>query len=441
MKNISRKSISFLMLSAWLGASIQPVLAADNTSAATLSLSQAMSEAQNQSPDLKRVQAAQKEASWAPLEALSTNLPHLGITASHLLNAKFQVLDVGPGQQFSLVAPYSLASLDFSWTVFDGFRGINAFRASKKAASAADLELSRAKFALDETVRLRFYQALGAQILADVAQQNVRTLQDHVQKTRDILNRGSATKFDLLRVQVQLEEAQSEKTAADDNVVLARKNLALAMGMAEDNRPLNGMLPVPDEALLPADLKADFTERTDLEALRKRADAAENLHQASYGRWIPNLTFTAEKQYYNNINKDISGPYRDAYAVGLQLSWNVFDGGATLARNFQTHYQAQQAEAAAESATLRAPQEFETFKRRYLYNATLYRARRRALEMAQESVRLATLGYNAGTRTSTDVLDAELDLIRARAGIIRAQVDGSEALINLELAVGKGLTK
>jgi hypothetical protein len=58
MKNISRKSISFLMLSAWLGASIQPVLAADNTSAATLSLSQAMSEAQNQSPDLKRVQAA-----------------------------------------------------------------------------------------------------------------------------------------------------------------------------------------------------------------------------------------------------------------------------------------------------------------------------------------------------------------------------------------------
>src|SRR5205823_4906908 len=113
--------------------------------------------------------------------------------------------------------------------------------------------------------------------------------------------------------------------------------------------------------------------------------------------------------------------------------------GATIARNAQTHYQAQEAEAASESATLRAPQELETYKRRFLYNAALYRAKKRAVEFAQESVRLATLGYNAGTRTSTDVLDAELDLIRARAGVVRAQVDGSEALINLELAVGKGL--
>jgi outer membrane protein TolC len=446
VKVTSVKSISLLILSAWLSAwfsaGVPSAFAANEATSAenALGLSQAMNEARDQNPELKRAQAAQKEASWAPIEAISVNMPHFGITASHLFNAKFQVLNFNGGQ-VPLISPYSLASLDASWTVFDGLRGINSFRASKKAESAAELELSRAAFTLDETVRLRFYQALGAQILADVAQQNVRTLQDHLQKTREILNRGSATKFDLLRVQVQLEEAVSEKSAADDNVVLARKNLALAMGMADDIRPLTGSLPIPDEATLPGDLKADFSARTDIQALRKRADAAETLHQASYGAWIPSVTFTAEKQYYNNIDKDITSPYRDAYAVGVQLSWNVFDGGATLARNFESHYRAQQAEAAAESATLRAPQEFETYKRRYIYNASLYRARRRALEMAEESVRLATLGYNAGTRTSTDVLDAELDLIRARAGIVRAQVDGSESLINLELAVGKGLSK
>jgi outer membrane protein TolC len=423
------------ILSAWKNAQAAAVPATGN-----LTLSSAISEARSQSPDLKRVQAAEREASWAPLEAISTNLPHFSVTANHLINAKFQVLDFGT-TQFPLIAPYSLASMDVSWTVFDGFRGINAYRATRKLHSAAELELSRAGFSLDETVRLRFFQALGAQILADVAQQNVRTLEEHVKKTREILSRGSATKFDLLRVQVQLEEALSEKAGADDNVVLARKNLAVAMGLEDDARPLVGDLPVPEETALPADLKADFTARTDLEALRKRADAAETAHLASYGRWIPSVAFTAEKQYYNNVNKDLSGPYRDAYLVGVQLSWNVFDGGASLSKNFQTHYQAQQAEAAAESASLHAPQEFEIYKRRYLYNAGLYRAKRRALEMAQESVRLATLGYNAGTRTSTDVLDAELDLIRARAGVVRAQVDGADALINLELAVGKGLTK
>lgn len=450
MKDSKVASTLILILSAAVSSGAPNALAAEtvvqtgtSATAATegsLNLANAMNEARSKNPDLKRAQAAEGEASWAPLEALSGNLPHVQVTANHLFNAKFQVLDFAGGQ-VPLVAPYTLASIDLSWTVFDGFRSINAFRAAKKNASAAELQLSRTRFALDETVRLRFYQALGAQILADVAQQNVHTLQDHLQKTREILNRGSATKFDLLRVQVQLEEAVSEKSAADDNVVLARRNLALAMGMDNDNRALTGELPVPDEAVLPADLKADFADRTDLEALRKRAEAADNLHTASMGRWIPSVTFTAEKQYYNNIDKDITSPYRDAYAVGVGLTWNVFDGGATIARNAQTHYQAQEAEAAAESANLSAPQEFETFKRRYLYNSGLYRARRRAVDMAQESVRLATLGYNAGTRTSTDVLDAELDLIRARAGVVRAQVDGSEALINLELAVGKGLTK
>jgi outer membrane protein TolC len=255
------------------------------------------------------------------------------------------------------------------------------------------------------------------------------------------LKRGSATKFDLLRVQVQLEEAISDKIAADNNVVLARKNLAVVMGIESDSRPLVGELPVPDESAIPANLNPDFSDRTDLEALRSRADAAADAQASAYGAWIPRVTLTAEKQYYNNQNKDIWAAYRDAYSVGVMLSWNLFDGGATLARNFETHYRTQEAEAEAEARTLQAPKDFELYKRSYLYNSNLYRAKRRALDMAQESVRLANLGYNAGTRTSTDVLDAELDLIRARAGVVRAQVDGAQALINLELAVGKGFSK
>jgi outer membrane protein TolC len=422
------------------------ILSAGPTYAANepLTLDTALQEARAQSPELKRAQAAAKGASWTPLEALSVNLPHVSVTASHLFNVKFQVLDI-PGPtgvtQFAYISPYTLASFDVAWTVFDGFQGINSWRAARKENSAAELELSRTGFTLDETVRLRFFQALGAQILADVAQQNVRTLQDHLDKTREILRRGSATKFDLLRVQVQLEEAISDKAGADDNVVLTRKNLALAMGTTDDTRPLTGDLPVPDEKTFPANLTSDFSDRTDIQALQSRADAAETMHSASYGAWLPRITFLGEKQYYNNISKDITDTYRDAYSVAVQFSWSLFDGGATLARNFRTHYQAQEAEAAAERAKLQAPQEFETYKRRYFYNARVYAAKRRAVEMAQESVRLATLGYNAGTRTSTDVLDAELDLIRARAGVVRAQVDGADALINLELAVGKGLSK
>jgi OMF family outer membrane factor len=81
--------------------------------------------------------------------------------------------------------------------------------------------------------------------------------------------------------------------------------------------------------------------------------------------------------------------------------------------------------------------DFENYRRRFLYNVSLYKARSHAIESATESVRLAKISYQAGTRTSTEVLDAELDLFRARAGVVRAQVESAEALINLELALGR----
>jgi ATP-binding cassette subfamily F protein 3 len=58
---------------------------------------------------------------------------------------------------------------------------------------------------------------------------------------------------------------------------------------------------------------------------------------------------------------------------------------------------------------------------------------------AEESVRLAKLAFKAGNGTNTEVLDAELDLFRSRAGIVRAQMDAAEALLNLESALGRRL--
>jgi len=52
-------------------------------------------------------------------------------------------------------------------------------------------------------------------------------------------------------------------------------------------------------------------------------------------------------------------------------------------------------------------------------------------------VRLATLAVRAGTKTHSEALDAELELFRARAGIIHAQIDAAEALSSLQLALGR----
>ncbi len=409
---------------------------------ASLTIDQAVNQAREQSPELRRSQAVVDEANWRQFDVLSSDLPQLRVSGQHLFSVKYQVLPVNLGggtTLFPLATPGTIFTLGAYWTVFDGMETPYAYAAAKKDSRAAELEQSRADFELQERVKLRYYQALAAQELAEVADQNVRTLQDHLERTQSLLRQGTITRFDLLRTQVQLEEAIPERSTANDNVVIARQNLAAAMGVPSDTRKLAGALPTPVAGAVSPSLNLDVARREDIEALNEHAEAATELNNASHRGWFPTISLAAEKQYYNNQTLSLTDPYQDAYDVGISFTWTLFDLGGTIAKPKIGQARAAQAEARAEAAQIAAPAEFENWKRRFSYNVSLYQARRRAVEAAVESVRLAKIGYNAGSRTNTDVLDAELDSFRARAGVVQAQMGSAEALINLELALGRKL--
>ena len=105
----------------------------------------------------------------------------------------------------------------------------------------------------------------------------------------------------------------------------------------------------------------------------------------------------------------------------------------------QNQYKAIAAEKSLKKAHLDAPTEFSFWKKRYLYSASLYQAKNSDLKRAEETVRLAGAGFKAGVRTTTEVLDAELELFRARAGIVTTQLNCLESKIKLELSTGESL--
>lgn len=411
--------------------------------ASPLSLDQALQEARSQNPNHQRLRAVADEAGWHQLAVLSGNLPKLSLSANHFFSEKYQVLTTSIGGapvSFPMIYPQTQASFDVNWTFFDAGSTPLAVLAARLAKKAADLELEHASLQLENNVRVKFYQALGARLLAEVAEQNVKTLREHLDRSRDLLNRGKATRFDTLRVQVQLEEAEPELLTANDTAIFARQALSETMGSSDDARQVTGALPVPVEPAGLRELNFDIKARADVEALQNRAEATDKGQFSTLAQMLPKVSLGASKQWYNNIDNSLafgnSQKFRDAYSIGIFLNWNIFDGGLTLARQRELAAQHRQSEALSEAATLKAPHEFEIWRRRLLSSIALYKARTRGIQAAEESVRLARLSYAAGTRTNTDVLDSELDLFRARAGAVRAQLDAAEALANLELALG-----
>ncbi len=420
--------------------------AAGTPPSATLDLGRALAEAQANSPEVGRLRAALSAAGWQKLEALSAYLPHLGLHASQTLDQRYLYLGVlfGPAAtNFPEAFPSSVLDLNASWTFFDGLEGFRSMQAADLADQAAALDLKDVRFRLDHEVRLRYDQALAAQAMDDVAVQDIATLQQHLDIATASLDSGLATRFDVLRVQAKLEDARAEKVMDDDNVALTRQALAEAMRLTRDARVLGGSLPVPDPALVAGVDGSAPSRRLDLKALQLRRDSAEKRAAAASAFWFPRLSVFGTDEFYHYDSYDpailSTNGYQTDYTVGLNLDWDLFDGGLSLARQAQARQEAREAAQVQRQAELEAPLRIDTWKRRYLYNSTLYQAKLRGLEESQESVRLASLGLKAGTLTTSEDLDAELDLFLARAGLVQAQMGAAEALINLELALGEDL--
>ena len=251
---------------------------------------------------------------------------------------------------------------------------------------------------------------------------------------------GVSTNYDVLRVQVQASEAESEILNSQNNLDSAQMKLAEILGKETEDRDLVGKLPEIgiDVIQKAAQLKAD--DRADLKALRERRIAADFLNDSTGSYWVPKIAAFGQYQYYNNINDNFTDDdkFREAYMVGLNLTWNLFDIGS-IARSKQSSAQYVQVQKNIQMTELKAKQDRDFWKKKLNYYITVYQARRADIDRSTEAVRLAHEGRRAGIRTNSEQLDAEVDLARVRAHQVTAQIGAIEALVNLELATGQKL--
>lgn len=414
--------------------------------ARSLTLEEAQQIADEKSPKIAQMRASESSAKWQRSKAFSTFIPKISLQAQYLFSEKFQTLPVNLGTspvptntEILMIQPYTLLSGRATWNLFEGGQGLRNYQAASLNHEASSLERERAETQLQKDVRTQFYKALGAQSLFEVSVQKVRALEEHQQDVRRRLNAGTGTRYDLLKVETQLADAESDKMQAEDDVVLTRTALASLLGEEDLPSDLLGKFPDIEKIQLPEDLKPEAEARTDIAAKMKRDEAALKQIQASRGWWFPRVSVFGEKQFYNNIDHDwqYSSKLKDAYSLGLQLQWDIFDGGISYSQQMQSKYDAIIARENVRAARIQFPQEIDRWKRRFKLSVSVYKSKLLSVTKSEETVRLARQGVRAGTLTNTDLLDAELELYTSKASRVQAQVNAIEALGNLELATGK----
>jgi outer membrane protein TolC len=316
-------------------------------------------------------------------------------------------------------------------TIYDfGKTGSRVDQAEARYEGAERQEgLTRERHALDAVSA--FLSALRAWEIRKVAEESLATATEHRRVAGNQYELGVVAKNDVLAADVQVANAEGTLISAGNQVELSRSRLALRMGYPGDRSvtPAPGPFPAPPGDVPPFDesLRAALAKRNELRA--QAAFIREGAAQLSGAKseFAPTLFGQGGYSYENNS----FNPNQSVFSLLLGGKVNLFSGFSDDAAKRQTMISLERRKEGMEK--LRDEISLEV---KAAHLAVAEAAKKRAIAevavaRAEENLRIQNDRYREGLAISTEVLDAQTLLTRARVDLQNSGFDLSESRFRL----------
>ena len=319
--------------------------------------------------------------------------------------------------------------------------------------AAARDQFEKAKFQYVIALRDLRLQVASAYFDLQQADDQVRIGQESVRASivslRDAKARfqaGVATKLEVLEAETQLARDQQLLTNALAAQAIARRSLAALLDLPQNvtptakdpSRVIGIWQPSLQESVVAA-----YTFREELDQALLDISIANSQANAALGRVQPFLNiFAAFTGNAFDGNESVivaqpgaSGTNYDT-AIGLNLSWRLFDGGAAAAQSRQNKQLAQENtfRFAQRRDGIRLEVE-ESFYELDKNNRNIVTTSREVIS-AREALRLARLRFQAGVTTQREVVDNQRDLTQAEVRYSASITDYNKRLAELRRRTG-----
>jgi outer membrane protein TolC len=244
---------------------------------------------------------------------------------------------------------------------------------------------------------------------------------------------GVGTRFDVLRSQVNLANAQQDLTNSISQQAIARRRLAVRLNLPQSVN-ISAADPVQLAGLWERGLEDSiilaYQNRPELQQQLAQRNISEQQRKQALASLGPQISLIASYDLLDVFNDSIN--VSDGYSVGVQATINLYDGGAAKARASQARKNIAIAETQFTEQRNQIRFQVEQAYSTQLSNLENVQTANVALEQAKESLRLARLRFQAGVGTQTDVINAENELTRSEGNRVRAILDYNRALIELQ---------
>lgn len=430
-----------------LAAALPTALAAQEAPAPlVLTLDDALAMALRQNPFYLATQEKEAQARAQVRSAVSRFLPTLNAQGLNTLDEKLFVLEfpsLVPGQppqriSIDFTKNYQTA-LNFSVPLFAGGRLVAGYKQANY-----NLQASREQVRLSEqetvfNVKQAFYGYLLAREFSSVADEALALAEKFMANVKNLHEVGMASKFDLLRSEVQVANLKPQAIRARNAVDVAALGLKTVLGVATETPvEIKGELAAPPlDEVSEAVVAEALTDRPELRQLDYQRRIAGQMLKIARGSMLPTIGIGGTYNLWSDSLSFRKGAWQNYYAINLSVSLPIFNG-------FEARAQIGQSKAVIRELewTRKGLSDAIAFEVR---QAVLSRSQAREtllsqsknVEQAREAVRIAELNYSEGLATNLDVSTAQVALSQARTNFSQALFDCVMSQAQLEKAIGR----
>ncbi|MBD3258636.1 hypothetical protein GF377_09410, partial [candidate division GN15 bacterium] len=245
-------------------------------------------------------------------------------------------------QQTSTTSPFSFGDsrtetktvqVQLNWTLFDGFR---MFTERARFAELAKLGQEQARLTIENQVvaiAQAYFNLVQQEQRLGVNREALEVSRTRLEKDRVRRDLGGVSSTDYLNAEVFYNNDRAAVINQELAVTTARQSLNLALGRdPETPVAVSSEIEIPDSGYTVDDLMQRATERNaGLAVARHSLNAAGHRVGSVRSRFIPRVWLNAGVGYTNRVqdaairDEDITTETTDKF-VGLQASWNIFNG-------------------------------------------------------------------------------------------------------------------
>ena len=327
--------------------------------------------------------------------------------------------------------------------IFMGGKLVSLYKIASANAEVKDLEYEKAVEDLEIQVDEYYWRVVSVENKYRLAKDYCKLLDTLYRNVGEMVDAGVATRGDLLKVQVKLNEAQMSVTKAENGLALAKMALAQLCGM-----PINSDFTVEDADLdnLPVladtaiDMEQVYQKRSEMQMLQQAQVIGKEGVNIARSTFMPNIVanggyLISNPNLLNGFEKEFGGMFYGGVMVNFPLAHPTSFHSMKLAKSKQreVEYQTEQAKELIKLQVTQISQQRLVAMKNYLQAES-------SIQSAEENMRLAQAAFDEGVLGASDLMGAQTAWMKAFSEKIDAAIDLKINDLYLNRALGEKQT-